>query len=177
LFQKGGGAVPLGSIWEEIDRRYGEFSPQLRRVAQFVRNNPQDVALNSLRTVSRSAGVSPTSLTRLVQALDFDSYEAFQAQHRDWLKAGREGMFSGRAGRLISGARAPGAENGLLDVSPQIAQSRENQFTASYRQELAHFVEAVREDSAIDLPAEQTILMRIVEGAYRSAEKESEVRF
>jgi DNA-binding MurR/RpiR family transcriptional regulator len=124
--------VPLGSIWEEIDRRYGEFSPQLRRAAQFVRNNPQDVALNSLRTISRSAGVSPTSLTRLVQALDFDSYEAFQAQHRDWLRAGREGTFSGRADRLISGAKEPGAEDMLLDA---IAEAEQANVAASLRQE------------------------------------------
>jgi predicted dehydrogenase len=68
-------------------------------------------------------------------------------------------------------------ENGLLDVSPQISQGRENQFTASYRQELAHFVEAVRTSERIELPVEQAILMKVVEGAYRSAEKGAEVRF
>jgi predicted dehydrogenase len=68
-------------------------------------------------------------------------------------------------------------ENGLLDVSPQIATSRENQFTASYRQELAHFVEAVRAEQLIQTPSDQITLMKIVEGAYRSAEKRSEIKF
>jgi DNA-binding MurR/RpiR family transcriptional regulator len=122
--------VPLESIWGDIDKRYGEFSPQLRRAAQFVRMHPQDVALNSLRTVSRNAGVSPTSLTRLVQALDFDSYEAFQAQHRDWLKAGRQGTFSGRADRVISGAREPGAEDSLLDA---MAEAERTNIAAALR--------------------------------------------
>jgi predicted dehydrogenase len=68
-------------------------------------------------------------------------------------------------------------EGGLLDVSPQIAPGRENQFTASYRQELAHFVDAVRREAPIPLPVEQQVLMKVIEGAYRSAEKNSEVRF
>src|SRR5690606_19704569 len=67
-------------------------------------------------------------------------------------------------------------ESGLLDLSPQLTQSRENQFTASYRQELAHFVEAVRNQGAIETPAEHATLMRIVDAAYRSAEERAEVR-
>jgi predicted dehydrogenase len=98
------------------------------------------------------------------------------------LVADRERQYLQVLGNLGSGTFPPlkvfkDSENGLLDVSPQIAQGRENQFTASYRQEIAHFVEAVREGRAIDAPAEQTILMRIVEGAYRSAEKGTEIRF
>ncbi len=68
-------------------------------------------------------------------------------------------------------------ESGVLDVSPQLQQSRENQFTASYRQELSYFVDAVRAERSIDTPMEQIALMKIVEGAYRSAERGGEVKF
>lgn len=108
--------MPLQEIWQRIEARYGAFSPQLRRAARFVREHPQDVALQSLRTVSRQAGVSPTSMTRLTQALDVETWDAFQATHRAWLTAGRPGVFSGKADRLISGTRKPGAEDHLLDA-------------------------------------------------------------
>lgn len=68
-------------------------------------------------------------------------------------------------------------ESGVLDVSPQLQQGRENQFTASYRQELSFFVEAVRAERSIDAPVEQITLMKIVEHAYRSAERGAEVEF
>jgi predicted dehydrogenase len=68
-------------------------------------------------------------------------------------------------------------DSGLLDVSPQLAQGRENQFTASYRQELAHFVDAVRAEQPIQKPVEQVSLMTIVEAAYRSASEGREIRF
>ncbi len=68
-------------------------------------------------------------------------------------------------------------DDGILDVSPQLTQGRENQFTASYRQELAHFVGAVRGEHDIDAPREQVTLLRIVEAAYRSAREGAEVVF
>lgn len=108
--------MALQEIWQRIESRYGAFSPQLRRAARFVRENPQDVALHSLRTLSRQAGVSPTSMTRLMQALDFNAWDTFQAEHRAWLTSGSQGVFSGRADRLINGSRTPGAEELLLDA-------------------------------------------------------------
>ena len=116
MFQQGLVPVALEQVWQRIDQRYGAFSPQLQRVARFVREHPQDVALNSLRTVAGTAGVSPAAVTRLLHALDVETWDAFQADHRAWLMAGREGVFSGRADRLISGTRQPGAEDALLDA-------------------------------------------------------------
>lgn len=66
-------------------------------------------------------------------------------------------------------------ETGLLDVTPALAPGRENQFTASYRQELAFFAEAVRGEQQLTAPAEQVALLEIVEAAYRSAEEGAEV--
>ncbi|MQA90894.1 MAG: hypothetical protein GEU90_11740 [Gemmatimonas sp.] len=69
------------------------------------------------------------------------------------------------------------AEGTAVDVSPQLSPARENPFTASYRQELATFVEAVRSRSPIEPPVEQTTLMLVVEAAYHSAANGAEVRF
>lgn len=96
--------------------------------------------------------------------------------------ADRERQYLQALGTQGSGSFAPlkvfrDSETGLLDVSPQLAQSRENQFTASYRQELAHFAESVRLERPIDAPAEQVVLMKVIEAAYRSAEKQAEIRF
>jgi predicted dehydrogenase len=63
----------------------------------------------------------------------------------------------------------------LGDVTPQIAPGRENQYTASYRQQLLHFTEVVRGGDSLEAPAEQLTLLRVVEAAYRSAETGREV--
>jgi predicted dehydrogenase len=67
--------------------------------------------------------------------------------------------------------------SGLTDLTPQLAPGRENQYTASYRQQLAAFLELIRGERANESPREQAALLRITEAAYRSAQKGSEVRF
>ena len=111
--------MSIQEVWHRIESRYGAFSPQIQRAARFVREHPQDVALHSLRSLAGRAGVSPTSMTRLMQALEFDTWDDFQSRHRQWLTEGRRGVFSGRADRLISDARRPGAEDLLLDAMAQ----------------------------------------------------------
>ncbi len=66
-------------------------------------------------------------------------------------------------------------EHGLLDVTPKIAAGRENAYTASYRQELAHFVAVARGEKELELPYDQVELMRLVALAYRSAEEGREL--
>lgn len=66
-------------------------------------------------------------------------------------------------------------EHGLLDVTPQFEPGRENPYTASYRGELVHFVDAVRGERPLDPPVEQIELMRLVALAYESAREGREV--
>jgi len=106
----------LDPVWKRIDELFGGFPPQLRRAAQFVRDRPQDVAFSSLRSLSRKAGVSPASMTRLFQSLDFQTFDAFQDEHRQWLAEGARGAFSGRAERLVGGTEEAGAQDALLDA-------------------------------------------------------------
>lgn len=64
----------------------------------------------------------------------------------------------------------------LHTVTPQVSASRENQYTASYRQEMVNFLEIVRGERTTTAPREQVTLLRIVEAAYRSAEEGREVQ-
>jgi predicted dehydrogenase len=96
------------------------------------------------------------------------------------LKAKRDRQFLHVMGTSGSGSLAPLAvfkemPVGLAEVTPQIPAARENPFTASYRHELAHFVEVVRENRASLPPVEHRTLMRLVEAAYRSATDRREI--
>lgn len=87
-----------------IADRFPRLSPQLQVAARHVLDRPDDVALKSMRTVAADAGVHPSTMTRLVRALDIASYDVFRDafQHRlrahpaDW--AGRAQELQARAG-------------------------------------------------------------------------------
>lgn len=96
------------------------------------------------------------------------------------LVAERERQYMHLFGTSGSGSLGPlkvykELDSGLLDVTPQLAPGRENPFTASYRLELAHFMDVVRGEAPTRAPVEQITLMRIIEGAYRSAEEGREI--
>jgi len=62
------------------------------------------------------------------------------------------------------------------DVSPRGAAARESAFIQSYRAELAHFVAVITGDAEYEAPTDQVLLHRLVEGIYKSAEEEKEIR-
>jgi predicted dehydrogenase len=62
------------------------------------------------------------------------------------------------------------------DVSPRGAAARESAFIQSYRAELAHFAAVIAGDAEYEAPADQVLLHRVVEGIYKSAEEEKEIR-
>jgi predicted dehydrogenase len=96
------------------------------------------------------------------------------------LRSERDRQFLHLLGSSGSGSLAPltvyrDMESGLANVTPQLPPGRENVYTASYRQELQHFVEVVRGDRTAAAPTEQVMLMHLVDAAYRSAEDGREV--
>lgn len=66
-------------------------------------------------------------------------------------------------------------DQGMLDVTPVVPPSKENMYTASYREELEDFVETARGNRPYSVPREQVHLMEVVAAAYRSAAEKREV--
>ncbi len=90
------------SFSDRVAAGYAGLSPQLRRAADFVAANGQEVATRSLRQVAIAAGVTPPTLSRLARALGFDSYEALRELAREELGR-RRVSFAERARALQQG--------------------------------------------------------------------------
>jgi predicted dehydrogenase len=96
------------------------------------------------------------------------------------LLAQRDRQYLNLLGSTGSGSLSPLAvfkemPAGLVEVTPSVPAARENLFTASYRNELAQFVETVRGEREAASPREHLVLMRLIEAAYRSAQEGREV--
>jgi len=92
------------------------------------------------------------------------------------LQSTRERQFLSLLGSAGSASLSPldvtkELDGELHDVTPPLSASRENQYTASYRQEMLNFMEIVRGERAPTAPREQVTLLKVIEAAYRSAEE------
>ena len=54
-----------GAILDRVMTAYDDLSPQLRKAAQYVVDNPNEVGVNSMRQLAGLAGVQPNTLVRM----------------------------------------------------------------------------------------------------------------
>lgn len=92
----------MSALEKHIANYYAELPTRLQFTADYVVTHNIDVATRSLRYVSEQAGVAPSTLTRLAQALEFESYEALRDLCRQSIQT--ETSMSKRAERLRSEA-------------------------------------------------------------------------
>lgn len=58
-----------------IARRYPDFPPRLQRAARFIVDNPDQIAVRSMREIARRAAVAPATMVRLARVLGFADYD------------------------------------------------------------------------------------------------------
>lgn len=86
-----------------IEENFDSLPRVLQQAARFAIANPTDLALDSMRTVAKKAGVQPASMVRFVQKLGFDTYESFREPFKVWLAEHNASPLIGRASALRKG--------------------------------------------------------------------------
>jgi DNA-binding MurR/RpiR family transcriptional regulator len=74
---------------------------QHRAAARWMIDNPEDVALLSMREQAKRAGVPPATMTRLAQRLGFDGFDELRETYAEAMR-GRPDHFAGRAEALLA---------------------------------------------------------------------------
>lgn len=65
-------------VVNQIRENYDSFSKSHRRLADYILDNPGDVAFLSINELSRVTGISPATITRFARRLEFQGYNEFQ---------------------------------------------------------------------------------------------------
>jgi DNA-binding MurR/RpiR family transcriptional regulator len=104
--------TPAGTYDElqaEIGQRYPALSRQLQRIARFVLERPQELALDTVAAAASKLEVQPSAMVRFAQALGYGGYSDMQRVFRDRLversHSYRERIASLRKGREPLGTR------------------------------------------------------------------------
>lgn len=98
----------LAALATELDG----LSPQVRRAARYVLDNPGEIAVTSMRGLADAAGVKPNTLVRMARALGFGGYDQFRDPFREYA-AGGALSFPDRA-RFLQTISQGGSHNSLL---------------------------------------------------------------
>jgi DNA-binding MurR/RpiR family transcriptional regulator len=106
-----------------ITDQFESLSPQLRLAARFAIDNPDEIAVNSMRNVAAKAGVRPSTMLRLARQLGFAGYDELRDLFRERVKAGAGSTWSGRARDLRK--RGPSSSGHAL-IDRLIADEHDN---------------------------------------------------
>ncbi len=86
--------MDFAALSEKITNRFSTLSPQLQLAARYVLDRPDDVALNSMRSLAARAGVHPSTMVRLARAFDCDGYQDFREPFQERLRERPDGYLA-----------------------------------------------------------------------------------
>ncbi|MGX5826860.1 MurR/RpiR family transcriptional regulator [Mesorhizobium sp. 43Arga] len=90
--------APLTDAIVEV---FDSLPAQLQGAARYLLDNPEDVALLSMREQARRAGLQPWTMVRLAKRLGFDGYEPLRSLYANAMRQGELG-FAGKAGTQLA---------------------------------------------------------------------------
>jgi DNA-binding MurR/RpiR family transcriptional regulator len=65
-----------------------DLTPEARKVATYVWENPLDVGVSTVREIAEAAQVKPNTVVRMARQFGFEGYEDFRAPFRDAIRNG-----------------------------------------------------------------------------------------
>ena len=104
-------------IIERIQKLRAELTPELRKVATFMLENPNEIGVSSIRKLAGLADVKANTLVRLSRAVGMDSYESFREVFRAEIRQGRD-TYPDRA-RWLQSLSQKGQLGGLYAASAE----------------------------------------------------------
>jgi len=96
------------AVQERLTRLHPTLPPTLRRAAQFLLENPGEIATQSMRTIAAISGVALPNFARLAKAMGFEKYNELRDVYRKRVQSGAVGGYPERANRLQSSGKASG---------------------------------------------------------------------
>ncbi|MEM9708603.1 MAG: MurR/RpiR family transcriptional regulator [Pseudomonadota bacterium] len=130
------------SVLERLAAELPDLTPEARKAATFVLENPREVGVSTVREIADAANVKPNTLVRMARQVGFDGYDDFRDPFREAIRQGAAD-FPDRA-RLLQDIAKSGDLGGLYAELVQSAlQNIEDTFAAITADDLEAAAEAI----------------------------------
>jgi DNA-binding MurR/RpiR family transcriptional regulator len=103
----------FNELKDVIAENYPTLSRQLQKIARFVLEYPEDMALETVAVIAKRTAVQPSSMIRFAQALGFDGFSDMQQIFRTVLVT-RPGNYRDRIETLRRQSEVDGADPGAV---------------------------------------------------------------
>ncbi len=99
------------TILERLAEELPELTPEARKAATYVLENPRDVGVSTVREIAEAANVKPNTIVRMARQVGFEGYDDFRDPFREAIRRG-QADFPDRA-RWLQDIRKSGNMGGL----------------------------------------------------------------
>ncbi|EEE38539.1 SIS domain protein [Rhodobacteraceae bacterium KLH11] len=130
------------TILERLADELPELTPEARKAATYVLENPRDVGVSTVREIAEAANVKPNTIVRMARQVGFEGYDDFRVPFRDAIRRG-QADFPDRA-RWLQDIRKTGNMGGLYaDMVQDALRNIEETFAAISAQQLKAAAEEI----------------------------------
>jgi len=84
----GSGKAFPQDVLDGLATQLAELTPEMRKAAAYVLENPNDVGVCSIREISEAANVKPNTFVRMARSVGFDGYDDFREPFREEIRRG-----------------------------------------------------------------------------------------
>ncbi|MEM8878064.1 MAG: MurR/RpiR family transcriptional regulator [Pseudomonadota bacterium] len=119
-----------------------DLTPEIRKAAAYVLENPNDVGVSSVREIADAAGVKPNTVVRMARIAGFEGYDDFRAPFREEIRRGNA-SYPDRA-RWLQSLGQSGELGGLYaDMASSAISAVEQTFAATDADKLKAAADAI----------------------------------
>ena len=79
-------------ILNHLAGELSDLTPEARKAATYVLENPRDVGVSTVREIAEAANVKPNTVVRMARQVGFEGYEDFREPFRDAIRKGAIGF-------------------------------------------------------------------------------------
>lgn len=130
------------TILDALAAELENLTPETRKAAAYVLENPNDVSVSSIREIADAANVKPNTLVRMARSVGFDGYEDFREPFREEIRKGAI-SFPDRARWLQSLARGGELSRLYANMAASAISNIEQTFAATSDADLKLAADAI----------------------------------
>ena len=129
-------------VLKDLTAELQELTPEVRKAAAYVLENPNDVGVSSIREIAEAANVKPNTFVRMARIVGFDGYDDFREPFREEIRKGGV-PFPDRARWLQSLAKGGKLDALYADSAASAIANIEQTFAATDAKQIKAAADAI----------------------------------